>query len=100
MNATRRFLIIVALLFALSFGLVGGVLLDRFAPALVAAARLPALPLGASSSDAAVQAPDYNLLTQVWKLVQDHYVDRAAIQGQKLTYGAAAGMVNALGDTG
>ena len=100
MNATRRFLIIVALLFALSFGLVGGVLLDRFAPALVAAARLPALPLGTPSSDAAVQAPDYNLLNQVWKLVQDHYVDRAAIQGQKLTYGAAAGMVNALGDTG
>jgi carboxyl-terminal processing protease len=100
MNAMRRLLIIAALLFALVLGLVGGVLLDRYGPALIAATGVVSLPLAAPGDSAAGQTPDYNLLTQVWKLIQAHYVDRAAIKAQELTYGAAAGMVNALGDTG
>jgi carboxyl-terminal processing protease len=100
MNAMRRLLIIAALLFALVLGLVGGVLADHYGPALIAAARFASFPLAAPGATKAAQAPDYNQLTQIWELIQAHYVDRPAIKAQDLTYGAAAGMVNALGDTG
>lgn len=43
---------------------------------------------------------DYKLISQAWQIIWEKYVDRAAVQSTKLTYGAIAGMVNALGDTG
>ncbi len=45
-------------------------------------------------------APDLALLGQVGRIIEDVYVDRAAVQPEKLTYGAIGGMVEALGDTG
>jgi carboxyl-terminal processing protease len=46
------------------------------------------------------QGLDQNLINEAWKLIQQQYVDRDALQGQELTYGAIRGMVDALGDTG
>lgn len=37
---------------------------------------------------------------EAWKLVQDHYVDREALQPEKLTHGAIDGMLASLGDVG
>ncbi len=75
--------------FLLALGLVsglwGGVTLDREAAAGCA-----------SSSD----APNFRLIGQAWNEIQLHYVDRAALKSTNLTYGAIAGMVDALGDTG
>ncbi len=96
----RRLLIVVGFLLALLLGLVGGVVLDHLGPGVLAAVRMPSLPLAGPGSGVAAPAPNYDLLTQVWDLIQAHYVDRSAIKAQELTYGAAAGMVNALGDTG
>ncbi len=43
---------------------------------------------------------EIGLLYQAWNLVDQHYVDRAALNPKALTYGAISGLVNALGDTG
>lgn len=70
------------------FGLTGGVMLDHYVSVAYAA---PA------SSDA---QPDTNLLLQAWKLIDQNYVDRPAVDRTRLTYGAISGMVDSLGDTG
>ncbi len=41
---------------------------------------------------------DFSLLKKVWDQVSVNYVDPAKIDKIKLTYGAASGMVNAIGD--
>ena len=41
---------------------------------------------------------DFKLFWQVWDLVSSEYVDKKAIEPQKMFYGAIAGMVAALGD--
>lgn len=43
---------------------------------------------------------DFALMAQAWDTIHSEYVDRSAVQPKKLTYGAIAGMVDALGDTG
>jgi carboxyl-terminal processing protease len=43
---------------------------------------------------------DFQLMVEAWNTIQRHYVDRAALQPKKLTYGAISGMVDSLGDTG
>ena len=55
-----------------------------------------------TSEPPALTGTDLNLdlISEAWQAIQQHYVDRSAIDGLKLTYGAIAGMVNALGDTG
>ncbi len=70
------------------FGLTGGVMLDRYVSVASAAP---------SSADS---RPNTDLLLQAWRLIDNHYVDRDAVEQQRLTYGAIAGMVDALGDTG
>jgi carboxyl-terminal processing protease len=40
------------------------------------------------------------LINEAWKTVRRHYVDRSALKPVPETYGAIAGMVDALGDTG
>jgi carboxyl-terminal processing protease len=47
-----------------------------------------------------VASIDLQLLEKAQALINEHYVDRGAIQSQPLTYGAISGMVDALGDTG
>jgi carboxyl-terminal processing protease len=44
--------------------------------------------------------PNLKLMSEAWSIISKKYVDRQAVQAQKLTYGALSGMVNALGDTG
>ena len=41
-----------------------------------------------------------SLLYQAWDLVEQHYVDRAAVDPTQMTYGAIQGMLASLGDTG
>lgn len=44
------------------------------------------------------QEIDFKLFWQVWDLVSKEYVDKKALDPQKMYYGAIAGMVQALGD--
>src|SRR5690348_5364864 len=41
---------------------------------------------------------DFKLFWQVWDLVSSEYVDKNAVDPQKMFYGAIQGMVAALGD--
>ena len=82
-----RILLVLAL--TLVVGMAGGIWLDRLA-----------LPVYAAPGSAQAEGPDLQLITQVWDVIQNKYVDHAAAQPQKLTYGAISGMVDALGDTG
>jgi carboxyl-terminal processing protease len=43
---------------------------------------------------------DLQLIQQAWNIIQRHYVDQSAIKARPVSYGAVAGMVDALGDTG
>jgi carboxyl-terminal processing protease len=75
---------------ALVVGLAGGVVLDR---QLFLTLRPPiGIPADA--------VPEFHLMAEAWNLVIRVYVDRSAIVGQRLAYGAIGGLVNALGDTG
>ncbi len=76
---------VLLLMLVLVLGFLGGVALDRVAA------------LGFGSLNAAA---DFHLIQEAWKIIQDVYVDRAAVQPQAMTYGAISGMVDALGDTG
>jgi carboxyl-terminal processing protease len=44
--------------------------------------------------------PNFRLIAEAWNAIQRIYVDRKAINPKNMTYGAIAGMVDALGDTG
>ena len=55
---------------------------------------------GTAGLDASRVALDFSLVREAWDVVEKNYVDRPALQGDALTYGAIEGMVNALGDTG
>ncbi|HUZ17593.1 MAG TPA: S41 family peptidase [Spirochaetia bacterium] len=90
-DTVRRTFAIFAIPAALLIGLVLGVLIDRFE-------RLPSLPIVNQTTDPA--PPDFSLIHQAWDIIDRVYVDRAALQQKPLTYGAIAGMVDALGDTG
>ena len=41
-----------------------------------------------------------SLIREAWDVINQNYVDRPAVRGESLTYGAIQGMVDALGDTG
>ena len=73
------------MLLFLALGLVGGVALDRVADAAL------------RSQNAGL---NFGLIDQAWNLIHQHYVDRAAEQPRRMTYGAISGMVDSLGDTG
>jgi carboxyl-terminal processing protease len=73
------------LAFCLVFGLGCGMLFDRW--------QLRAyVPSNAAAS--------FRLMASAWNTIDRYYVDRQAVNGQNLTYGAISGMVDALGDTG
>lgn len=63
----------------------------------VAAERMGFLS-GTAAGDA--NPASFDLLREARALIQEHYVDRNAIQDKNLEYGAISGMVDALGDTG
>jgi carboxyl-terminal processing protease len=54
--------------------------------------------------DSVVREPDgvgptFRPFWEAWSLVQQQYVDRAAVQPSRMTYGAIEGMLDSLGDT-
>lgn len=83
-NQKLRLLALNALL-VLLLGVIGGVVLDRFA---LAGLRPPDGKL------------NFRLISEARDLIHRYYVDRAAEKPLQMTYGAISGMVNSLGDTG
>ncbi len=82
---------IICLLFvSTGVGVVGGVVLDRTVLSAVAPSDI--IPAGAIQQ--------FKLMGEAWNTIEQVYVDRSALDAQKLAYGAIAGMVDALGDTG
>jgi carboxyl-terminal processing protease len=91
LNRNTRYLwILVLVIFVFGVGILSGVAVDR----VVFAQILPG-PIPQTGSDAKFQ-----LLNQAYQLINQNYVDRAAIKPDQLEYGAVSGMVDALGDTG
>jgi carboxyl-terminal processing protease len=89
MKTRLRYLGILFLVLSIfTFGLAGGVLLDHYVTVANAAAP---------GADAHL---NLDLLMQAWRLIDNHYVDRQAVESTRLTYGAISGMVDSLGDTG
>jgi carboxyl-terminal processing protease len=80
----------ILFLLILGLGMVGGVVLDR----RVWIAFVPPSNVPADAADS------FRLMAEAWNIIQEVYVDRPALQAQRLTYGAISGMVDALGDTG
>ncbi|HZQ10892.1 MAG TPA: S41 family peptidase [Anaerolineae bacterium] len=70
------------------FGLTGGVMLDRF------------VTVAHAQSVSADSPLNTELILQAWRLIDANYVDRTAVDKDRLTYGAITGMVDSLGDTG
>ena len=84
-----KFRLLVASVALLLVGFGGGVLADR-------ASLVP----GANYYEPQSVAGTFSIFWQAWDLVQQHYVDRAAVNATQMTYGATEGMLNALGDVG
>ncbi len=76
----------VAVLMTLSFSL--GMGIDRFTAD------------NADATSTLTEAPEFVVLEQTWDLIQNEYVALDDVEQEALFYGAAAGMVDALGDTG
>ncbi len=87
----RRFLQLVlgALVLSLTFG--AGIGFDR-----VTTNRGP----DASAASSFTDSPEFDVLQQTWNLIHDDYVEADKVDDTDLIYGAASGMVDALGDTG
>jgi carboxyl-terminal processing protease len=49
---------------------------------------------------AADQPAEFEVFWQVWNIVQNHFIDREALNPTNLTYGAINGLITALGDEG
>ncbi len=41
----------------------------------------------------------FRQVVNAWQIIQDHYVDRSALDKTQMTYGALSGLVDSLGDT-
>jgi carboxyl-terminal processing protease len=83
----RRLLVMGLIVLVLGMGMTGGIVLDRQV-------------LSVSASTSASNGPDFQLIQDAWRTIQQQYVDRSALQSQSLTYGEISGMVDALGDSG
>lgn len=89
MKTRLRYFGIFVLVFGIFImGLGGGVLLNQ---------QMNVASAAVQNTDS---KPNTDLLLQAWQLIDNHYVDRTAVEEQRLTYGAISGMVDALGDTG
>ncbi|MBF6604518.1 MAG: S41 family peptidase [Chloroflexi bacterium] len=84
--------IAVVVVLALAFS--SGAAVDR----AVLATAPSATSTGVSGN--ASQPPQFKTFWEAWNIIQQHYVDRSALDPTKLTYGATTGLVDALGDTG
>ncbi len=90
---TLSALILGTAIAALFLGLTAGVVLERAVLSRLTFAGIP-------DTGAPAQQVDMRLIEEAWNTINRIYVDREAIQGRELTYGAISGMVDALGDTG
>jgi carboxyl-terminal processing protease len=88
-----RFGLSAAIAAVLVFAFVAGIAVDR--AVLPAANPVPGVATGQAS-----QPPEFKPFWEAWDVLQQHYVDRAALDPKKLTYGATRGLVDAVGDTG
>ncbi len=88
-NLGVKLQLLAAALALLLVGFGGGVLADR-------AELIP----GATYYEPKSVASTFSIFWQAWDLVQQHYVDRAAINPTQMTYGATEGMLDSLGDVG
>jgi carboxyl-terminal processing protease len=77
-------------LVSLAIGLIGG--------GVLSCQLLMAFPPSDKIPSAA--EPNFKLMAEAWNLIERVFVDRKAINPQKMTYGAISGMVDSLGDTG
>jgi len=77
-------------LVSLALGLVGGAILSCHL--LMAFTPSDNIPTSAGAN--------FKLLAEAWNTIERFYVDRKAVNPQKMTYGAISGMVDSLGDTG
>jgi carboxyl-terminal processing protease len=85
-----RFLIYLLILsLFLGAGFVSGVLVDRFL-----------VPPTLASANSVTPTTELTLIDQAYQIIQQHYVDRSAVDQTQLEYAAISGMVDALGDTG
>ncbi|MBI4319234.1 MAG: S41 family peptidase [Chloroflexi bacterium] len=64
-----------------------------------AAERVGAVP-SLVASEPSSATPFAGVLWEAWNLVEQHYVDRAAVDPRQMTYGAIDGMLGSLGDAG
>jgi len=98
---------------ALRYGLASGTFVILMCASFVGGARYGATvfewlhvpgsierQLSSSSTEPADIAPTFSLFWEAWQVVTRNYVNKSAIDVQKMTYGAIQGMVNSLGDTG
>jgi carboxyl-terminal processing protease len=76
---------IIPITLALGLGLIAGIVLDQVAVG------------GMQWFD---NASGFRLISDAWKIIENIYVDRAAVKPRSMTYGAISGMVDSLGDTG
>jgi carboxyl-terminal processing protease len=88
-GSSSRLRILLVLALMLTVGIASGIWLDR-----------ATLPARATPGSTLAAGPNLRLMADAWDVIQKNYVDQAAAQPQKLTYGAISGMVDALGDTG
>lgn len=77
----------IALALLVAFG--GGIAFDRI---VLLRDALPTEPADAR--------PVFGIFWEAWRLVETHYVDKAAVVPLKMTYGAIQGMLDSLQDTG
>jgi carboxyl-terminal processing protease len=88
MNPRRRTFLFVALIIAaLLLGFLGGLWTESKTSLLI----------GSAPAD---ETQGLDLMTEAWNIIQKDYVDRSAVQPERMTYGAIGGMVDSLGDTG
>jgi carboxyl-terminal processing protease len=81
----RQIVLLIALVLTLGIGAMGGMVIDR-----------EWLNPPATQDGVGINA---HLLQEAWNTIQQKYVDRPALQPERLTYGAIGGLVDALGDT-
>ena len=97
MRAFKTVGAIFVLVLVLAVGFTAGMVVDRRL-ALPVTGIFP--PSGGDPSTTNGGQLNIKLIQEGYNLIQSHYADRQALQTTNLTYGALAGMVDSLGDTG
>jgi len=98
MRAIQFIGFIVIIFIALGVGFFAGIVTDQ--QGLVPVTGLIGRPLNGFSPTPQPGELNTDLIQQAYRVIQEHYADRSALQSPDLTYGALTGMVDALGDTG